>query len=267
MDKTDGRADRPQVLLEHYLKELKLTAMLRDYQSVSAECLKKKTSHMQYLRLLCEREILGREERSAERRLKAARFPVLKTVEAFDFRRQAEVSAAQIKELLNGDFAGRKENVVFLGESGTGKTHLATALGFALCGQGKKVRFWNATSLVTALLEARETRSLQKLQMQISRLDLLILDEVGYIPFSKAGSELLFDVMSNCYERLSVIVTTNLPFAEWSQVFGNERMTGALLDRLTHHCHIFKIGGESYRLQEAKKREARKKRQGRNMRS
>jgi len=165
-----------------------------------------------------------------------------------------------MKELLNGEFISRKENVIFIGESGTGKTHLATALGFALCGQGRKVRFWSAASLVTALLEANQTKVLQKLQQQISRLDLLILDEVGYVPFSKAGAELLFDVLSNCYERLSVIVTSNLPFAEWAQVFGNERMTGAMLDRLTHHCHIFNISGESYRLREAKKREARRKR-------
>lgn len=254
--------DKPHVLLEHYLKTLKLSAIARDYQSVAADCLKKKTGYAQYLQLLCEREILTRDERASERRLKAAKFPVLKTVEGFDFNQQPTISAAQVQELLNGEFTARSENVIFLGESGTGKTHLATALGFALCSQGMKVRFWSAAGLVTALLEGRESGGLQKLSAQISRLDLLILDEVGYVPFSKAGAELLFEVLSNCYERLSIIVTTNLPFAEWSQVFGNERMTGAMLDRLTHHCHIFNISGESYRLREAKKREARRKKGG-----
>lgn len=259
MSQTKVCATRPKLLLESYLKELKLSAINRDYQSVASECLKKKTSYTQYLQLLCEREVLEREERASQRRLKAAKFPVLKTIEGFDFKQQPTINAAQIRELLNGEFTTRKENVIFLGESGTGKTHLATALGFALCGQGRKVRFWSAASLVTALLEANQTRVLQKLQQLISRLDLLILDEVGYVPFSKAGAELLFDVLSNCYERLSVIVTSNLPFAEWAQVFGNDRMTGAMLDRLTHHCHIFNISGESYRLREAKKREARRK--------
>lgn len=249
------------MLLENYLKELKLSAIARDYQAVASDCLKKNAGYTQYLQLLCEREVLEREERASQRRLKAAKFPVLKTIEGFDFNQQPTISAAQIKELLNGEFTSRKENVIFLGESGTGKTHLATALGFALCGQGKKVRFWSAASLVTALLEANQARTLQKIQQQISHLDLMILDEVGYVPFSKSGAELLFDVLSNCYERLSVMVTSNLPFAEWSQVFGNERMTGAMLDRLTHHCHIFNISGESYRLREAKKREARRKRQ------
>jgi DNA replication protein DnaC len=203
---------------------------------------------------------LEREERSSERRLKAAKFPTLKTIEGFDFKEQPTINEPQIRELLQGEFVARHENVVMMGESGTGKTHLATALGFAMCGQGKKVRFWSTIELVTTLLEAKDQHTLQKLQTQISRLDVVILDEMGYVPFSKAGSELLFEVISRCYERVSLIVTTNLPFGEWVQVFGNERMTGALLDRLTHHSHIFEINGESYRLREAKKREARKAR-------
>lgn len=252
-------ADKPQVLLEHYLKELKLPAMGRDYRSVAEECGRKQESYSGYLCKLCERELQEREERAAERRLKAARFPVLKTMEGFDFRQQPGVNEAQMRELVLGEFVVRRENVILLGESGTGKTHLATALGFAACGQGKKVRFWSTGALVTALLEAKDGRNLQGMQQQLSHLDLLILDEMGYVPFSKAGAELLFEVVSRCYERVSIIVTSNLPFAEWAQVFGNERMTGALLDRLTHHCHILEIRGESYRLREAKKRESRKR--------
>jgi len=141
-----------------------------------------------------------------------------------------------------------------VGNPGTGKTHLATALGFAACGQGKRVRFITTTALVTQLLEMRENRTLQRLQKQLERLDLLILDELGYVPFSKTGAELLFDVVSRAYERTSLIVTTNLPFENWTEVLGSERLTGAMLDRLTHRVHILEANGESYRLRDAKKR-------------
>jgi DNA replication protein DnaC len=256
--------DKPEVLLGHYLKQLKLPAMLRDYQSVAKDCSTKKNSYAEYLKILCERECLGREERASERRLKAAKFPVLKTIDAFDFKQQPTINESLVRELLTGEFVTRKENVIFLGESGTGKTHLATAIGFSLCGQGKKVRFWSAAALVTALLEAKDQRMLQRLHAQLVRLDLLILDEMGYVPFNKAGAELLFEVISRCYERLSIVITSNLPFGEWAEVFGNERMTGALLDRLTHHCHILEINGESFRLRQARKREEKKKRRGKN---
>ena len=141
---------------------------------------------------------------------------------------------------------------------GTGKTHLATALGFAACTQGKRVRFTTTTGLVTQLLEARDTRTLQRLHKQLERLDLLLLDELGYVPFSKAGAELLFEVVSRAYECTSLLVTTNLPFAQWTEVLGSERLTGALLDRLTHRVHILEANGQSYRLQDAKGRLKRK---------
>jgi DNA replication protein DnaC len=144
--------------------------------------------------------------------------------------------------------------VLLVGNVGTGKTHLATALGFAACSQGKRVRFYTTTGLVTQLLEAREERTVQRLHKQLDRLDLILLDELGYVPFSKAGAELLFDVVSRAYERTSLIVTTNLPFEQWTEVLGSERLTGALLDRLTHRVHILEANGTSYRLQDAKKR-------------
>ena len=143
---------------------------------------------------------------------------------------------------------------MLVGNSGTGKTHLTTALGIAACGQGKRVRFFKVTELITQLMEAREDRDLMRLKKQLSKLDLLILDELGYVLASKLGSELLFDVISTAYERLSLIVTTNLPFENWTEVLGSERLTGATLDRLTHRCHILETAGESYRLQDAKRR-------------
>ena len=145
-------------------------------------------------------------------------------------------------------------NVFLHGPSGTGKTHLATALGIAACGLGKKVRFYRVTELITTLLEAKEERQLLRIRGQLAKLDLLILDELGYVPASKAGAELLFDVIATAYERNSVLVTTNLPFENWTEVLGNERLTGAALDRLTHRCHILETKGESYRLREAKRR-------------
>jgi DNA replication protein DnaC len=183
-----------------------------------------------------------------------AQFPVPKTIESFDFKVQPSINQPLVRELLQGDYITKKENVLLVGNAGTGKTHLATALGFAACSQGKRVRFYTTTGLVTQLLEAREERTLQRLLKQLDRQDLILLDELGYVPFSKAGAELLFDVVSRAYERTSLIVTTNLPFEQWTEVLGSERLTGALLDRLTHRVHILEANGASYRLADAKKR-------------
>jgi DNA replication protein DnaC len=247
------------VLLAHHLKQLKLPTILREYGGVAAACSQSRADYPTFLLHLTERELLDREKRAAERRLKAARFPVIKTIDTFDFKVQPSVNEPLIRELLRGDYIQQRENVLLIGNSGTGKTHLATALGFTACAQGKRVRFATVTQLVTELLEAREDRSLKRLIKQLERQDLLILDELGYVPFSKAGAELLFDVISRAYERQSLIVTTNLPFESWVEVLGNERLTGALLDRLTHRVHVLEVNGESYRLKEAKKRQAKGK--------
>ena len=179
---------------------------------------------------------------------------MIKTIASFDFKAQASINEPLVRELLVGEYITRRENVFLVGNPGTGKTHLATALGHTACAQGRRVRFMTTSGLVTQLLEAREDRSLRRLLKQMERIELLILDELGYVPFSKAGAELLFDVISRAYERTSVIITTNLPFENWTEVLGSERLTGAMLDRLTHRVHILEANGESYRLKDAKAR-------------
>src|ERR1017187_8230193 len=189
--------DPSVLLLEHHLKALKLPTILREYASVAAVCSQEHSSFAQYLLRLVERELIDRERRATERRIKEAAFPVIKTIESFDCKVQPSIN----EPLLRGEYITKKENVLLVGNAGTGKTHLATALGFAACSQGKRVRFHTTTGLVTQLLEAREERTVQRLQKQLDRLDLVLLDELGYVPFSKAGAELLFDVVSRAYEK------------------------------------------------------------------
>ncbi len=171
---------------------------------------------------------------------------------------QPSVNKELVRELLRGEYIDNRENVLMVGNSGTGKTHLATALAFAACSQGKKVRFFSVTGLVTELLEHREEGQLLRFHRRLERLDLIVLDELGYVPFTKAGAELLFAVVSRAYERTSLIVTTNLPFESWVDVMGSERLTGALLDRMTHRVHIIEANGESFRLRESKRRQRRR---------
>jgi DNA replication protein DnaC len=261
MKKTETKST---VLLQHHLKALKLPTMQRECEKTATRCATENVDHLAFLLQLCELELLDRERRAAERRLKAAKFPTHKTLDSFDFTAQPSLNKVLLTELLRGEYIDKRENVLLVGNSGTGKTHVAIALGIAACGQGRKVRFYRVTELITQLLEAREERVLLRLKSQLAKLDLLILDELGYVPASKVGSELLFDVISTAYERNSLVVTTNLPFENWTEVLGSERLTGATLDRLTHRCHILEAGGESYRLRDAKARRTKRSSSGGN---
>jgi DNA replication protein DnaC len=189
-----------------------------------------------------------------ERRIRAARFPAVKSLDSFDFPAIPSLNKALVLELARGEYVERRENVIALGNSGTGKTHVALGLGLAACQRGLSVGFTTAAALVHELLEARDEKRLLRLQKQLAGYKLLIIDELGFVPLSKSGAELLFEIFSQRYERGSTLVTSNLPFDEWTEVLGGERLTGALLDRLTHHVHILEMNGESYRLQASRRR-------------
>ena len=187
-----------------------------------------------------------------ERRIKAAKFPATKSLDSFDFKTIPSLNKVLTMELARCEYVGKRQNIIALGPSGTGKTHVALGLGLAACQKGLKVRFTTAAALVHEMIEAVDERRLQRHQKQLAAQELLIIDELGFVPLSKTGAELLFEVISQRYERGSIIITSNLPFDEWTEVFGSERLTGATLDRLTHHVHILEMNGESYRLNQSR---------------
>jgi len=249
--------DTPQVLLNHHLKTLKLPTILREYQKVARQCATAGADYERFLLQLTELELIDRSQRMVDRRVRAARFPAIKTFETFDFLAIPTVNRKLIADLARCEYVDRRENIILLGNSGTGKSHIALALGLAACQKGIATLFTTAASLVNELIEARDEKKLIRMQKQLSRHRLLIIDELGFVPLSKTGAELLFEVISQRYEQGSLIITSNLPFDEWTEVFGSERLTGALLDRITHHVQIIEMNGDSYRLNQSKKKKNR----------
>ena len=219
-------SDTPQLLLAHHLKALRLPSFLREYDKLAQQCAAEGVDHPRYLLRLAELELIDREQRMVERRIKEARFPTVKSLDSFEFAAIPSLNKTLVLELARCEYVARRENIIALGNSGTGKTHICLGLGLAACQKGLSVGFVTAAALVHELLEAREERRLLRLQKQLAAYKLLIVDELGYVPLSPSGAELLFEVFSRRYERGPVIVTSNLPFDEWTSVFGSERLTG-----------------------------------------
>lgn len=239
-----------QAVLESYLRQLHLPTFALNYQSFAQDATRTDLPYERYLLALCEAEVTQREANRVERAIAQARFPVVKELASFDFSAVQNVPKMRVLELAQGAYMAKAETIILIGNPGLGKTHIATGLAMAACKQGKRVRFYTAASLVNDLLSAQKDLRLSKFTAQMNKLDLLVLDELGFIPFSKDSAQLLFQLCSDLYERVSIIVTTNLRFADWTQIFGDERMTAALLDRLTHKAHILEFVGESYRFRQ-----------------
>ena len=248
--------ETPEILLSHYLKTLKLPTFQREYQKLARQCATEGVDHVGYLTRLSEREMIERDRRKVERRIKAARFPVVKSLDSFDFAAIPKLNKMQVLELARCEWIERRENVIALGPSGTGKTHVALGLGLAACQKGLSVGFTTAAALVSEMMEARDERRLLRFQKQMATHQLLIIDELGFVPLSKTGAELLFELITQRYERGATLITSNLPFDEWTQTLGSERLTGALLDRITHHVNILEMNGDSYRLAQSRARKA-----------
>lgn len=242
-------------LLDTYLRQLRLPTFLKSYPQVASDAARNNQDPVRFLLALAEHEINQRQQNMLQQRIKAARFPVLKELADFDFSCLPLLNKAQILDLARGEYIHNKHGLIFIGNPGLGKTHLAISLAAAACRQGRRVRFWTAAGLVNELLQAQDEHRLHKMIASTLKLDLVVLDELGFIPFSSNGSQVLFTFCSELYERLALIITTNLKFADWVQVFGDERLTAALLDRLTHHAHIVELLGESYRFRQRMKNE------------
>jgi DNA replication protein DnaC len=255
-------ADNAPRLLRSNLKQLKLPTMGAEFDKLAREAAAADEGYEQYLLRLTELEVSARASNAVQARIRAAGFPVAKDLDTFDFTAIPHLSKPKVLELARGEWLEQRSNVCPIGSPGTAKTHLATALGLSAGRQGKRGRFCTAAARVTRLEEAQKQYQLDRLLGQLDKTDLLICDELGYLSFSRAGAELLLPVFADRYERRSLLVTSNLAFGEWGQVFQGERRTAALLDRLTHRCHIFEMNSESFRFRESMKSKKGKKAEG-----
>jgi DNA replication protein DnaC len=240
------------------LKALNLSNMYRNLEGRLRQAKESGVGYDEFLLDLTGMELQARAEGRLSRRIREAKFPLLKPIDTFDLEAVPDLDIRLFRDLAGGGYIQERRNIIFLGRSGTGKTHMATALGIEACKHNFRTRFTTCYGLVNELIEARQERVLQRLIQKYVRCDLLILDELGYIPFSKEGSELLFQVLAERHEKGPVIITTNLGFADWTQVFGEPTMTAALLDRLTHKAHIINCSWESYRLKQSLNQKAKR---------
>jgi DNA replication protein DnaC len=243
-----------KALLNENLKSLKLSTMIRNLASHLRQAKQDKLSYDEFLLNLTEVEVQVRKENGRKRRQREAKFPLIKPLETFNFEAAADLDARLIKELSGCEYIEKTRNVIFMGKSGTGKTHLATGLGMEACKQGIRTRFVTGCGLANELIEARDEKLLGRVVKRYAGYGLLIIDELGYVPFSKEGAQLIFQILAERHERKPVMITTNMGFGDWTQIFGDPSMTAALLDRITHKAHVINCSWESYRLKETLKK-------------
>ncbi len=240
-----------KMLLESYLKQLKMSKIAGIYESMAREAEDNNLGYEEYLLGILEQEVNQREANRIKRYIRQASFPTIKTFESFDFKAIPSLNKQKVLKLAKGEYIQKKQNILLIGNSGVGKTHIASALGYEACRQGKKVKFYTAAGIINELVAAQQEYRLNKMEKQWLSYHIVILDELGYVPFSKMGAELLFQFCSLRYERGSMIITSNLEFPKWVEVLIDEHMTAALLDRLTHNANILNINGESYRFKQS----------------
>jgi len=238
------------LLLESHLKSLRLATFRQQYRQVAEDATGNNLGYDQYLLALAEQEVAQRHLNSQRQRIKAARFPVSKELADFDFSAIPQLNKQRVLDLARGEYIAKAEPIILVGNPGLGKTHISTGLALAACRQCQRVRFYNAAALVNELSLAQEQQRLPKFLGTALKQNLIVLDELGFIPFSTTGAQLMFQFCSTLHERVALIVTTNLKFADWTQVFGSEQLTAALLDRLTHKAHILEFIGESFRFRQ-----------------
>jgi DNA replication protein DnaC len=238
-------------IVKNRLKNLRMSDSLSELDNLLRDSEKQGSSYLDFLNALLEVEESGRDVRRIQRLIKQAKFPIVKTVESFDFSRIKKLNKHQILSYCDGNFLSKKENLIFIGNPGTGKTHLSIAIGYELCHRGHKVLFTTGNALVTSMIEAKDEKSLIRFFDKARKFDLVIIDEVGYFPYEKEASELFFQFISERYERGSVIISSNLPFSKWNEIFYTKSITTAILDRIVHHSNVIEMNGESYRFSES----------------